>query len=266
MGEEGVGGEVVGVPGFVERCHAGMGPTIDEERRAGRWGLEGAPRPRPFDRRPERADAQPHAIGAGRLGTQNRMARRAPLLGAQREDPPAQVGEGKRRRWGLRLGAEGDGECAERPGHLGCRHGALKRGFVAILVDKERFELERMRRAAFAQARRLAAGEERIAPATEEEKRRFLEEVFGGEPRLRDAGRKLGEGPGRRPRPAGGDHVRDPEEHEQRQHAEDNQQQHATTVAGKCGGENVQGFQRAYSSAPCMVTVYSVAEIASGRR
>ena len=96
MGEEGVGGEVVGVPGFVERCHAGMGPTIDEERRAGRRGLEGAPRPRPFDRRPERADAQPHAIGAGRLRTQNRMARRAPLLGAKREDPTAQMSEGER--------------------------------------------------------------------------------------------------------------------------------------------------------------------------
>ena len=96
MGEEGVGGEVVGVPGFVERCHAGMGPTIDEERRAGRRGLEGKPRTGAFDWRPERADAQPQAVGTGRLRTQNRMARRAPLLGAKREDPTAQVGEGER--------------------------------------------------------------------------------------------------------------------------------------------------------------------------
>ena len=266
MGEEGVGGEVVGVPRLVERGHSGMGPAIDEERRAGRWGLEGSPRPGPFDRRPERGDAEPQTIGAGWLGTKDRMARRSPLLGAQREDPTAQVGEGERRRRGLRFGTEGDGERAERAGHLGCRHGALEGWSVAVLVDEERLELERMRRAALAQARRLAAGEERIAPATEEEEGRFLEEVFGGEPRLRDAGRKLGESPGRRPRPARGDHVRDPEEHEQRQHAEHNQQQHATTVTGKCGGEKVQGFQRAYSSAPCMVTVYSVAEIASGRR
>ena len=134
------------------------------------------------------------------------------------------------------------------------------------MVDEERFELERMLRAALAQAHWLAAGEERITPATEEEEGRFLEEVFGGKPRLRDAGRELGEGAGRCPRPARGDHVRDPEEHEQRQHAEHDQQQHAPAVSRMGVGEKVHGIQRANSSAPCMVTVYSVAEIASGRR
>ena len=137
MGEESVGGKVVGIPRLVERRHAGVRAAIDEERRPGRWGLEGEARPRPLDRRPERADAQPEAVGAGGLGTEDRMARHGSLSRAEREDPTTQMGERERRWRGLGLGAEGDGERAERPRHLGSRHGSLEGRLVAVLIDEE---------------------------------------------------------------------------------------------------------------------------------
>ncbi len=215
VGEESVGGEIVGIPRLVERRHAGVGTAVDEERRVRRRRPEREAGAGPLDRRPERADAQSYAAASGRLGAENRMARRHPLPRSEREHAAAQVGERDGGGSGRRGRSEGDGERAKRTCHLGSRDGSLEGRLVAVLVDEERFELQGEGRPARAQALRLARGEDRITPAAKKEKGRLLEEMLGGKPRFGDARRQLGEGPRRGPRAARGDHVRDPEQHEQ---------------------------------------------------